>query len=369
MKRIVLLFCSVFLIIGVLPIHAQGEFDGAVAENLQAYIDSVIEQGDPGVVVWVDTPDGVFEGAGGYADRDAGVALQADDAFRVGSVQKMFTSVTILQLMEEGVLNLDDTLAHWLPEVAEIIPNSDIITIRQMLNLSSGIHDYTLNFEETWLIDEEMQQHAWTPMEIVNLVAMYEADFSSGEGFAYSNTNFILLGMIIEAATGQSVVENFHTRIIDPLGLTHTFLAGSEPSTDEVVRGYDSYIGTSDYDPSITWTAGALVSNAPEMVTFLRAVVSGNLFEDASTLEIMLTPTEASVDAFDSGNDYALGMFNVRSPFGSIYGHTGDIFGFHATVFYFVDYDAAVVMLTNTDVPIVDIGSLAGILIELPLAE
>ena len=148
MKRIVLLLCTVFLIVGVLPIHAQGEFDAAVAQNLQALIDSALEQGDPGVVLWVDTPDGVFEGVGGFADRDAGVALQADDAFRVGSVQKMFTSVVILQLMEEGILNLDDTLAEWLPEAAAMIPNSDVITIRQMLNLSSGIHDYMGTIEE-----------------------------------------------------------------------------------------------------------------------------------------------------------------------------------------------------------------------------
>ena len=90
-----LMFCTVFLLVGVLPIHAQGEFDAAIAQNLQALIDSAVEQGDPGVVVWVDTPQGVFEGVGGYVDRDAGIVLQADDAFRVGSVNKNYHGVTL----------------------------------------------------------------------------------------------------------------------------------------------------------------------------------------------------------------------------------------------------------------------------------
>jgi D-alanyl-D-alanine carboxypeptidase len=369
MKRITLFLCIVIMSVGVLPIHAQGEFDAAVAQNLQALMDSAVEQGDPGVVLWVDTPDGVFEGVGGWADRDAGIALQADDAFRVGSVQKMFTSVVILQLMEEGLLNLDDTLAEWLPEVAEMIPNSEIITIRQMLNLSSAIPDYFGVAGEDYMTSVEMQQRAWQPIEIVSLVAAQEADFAPSEGWAYSNTNFVLSGMVIEAATDQSVVENFHARIINPLELTHTYLQGLEAPTADIVRGYDSNIGTNDYDASVTFTAGALVSNAPEMVTFIRALISGNLFAEASTLEIMFTPTEASVNAFDEGFGYGLGLFNFNTPFGSIYGHTGDIFGFHTKVYYFVDYDAALVQLSNTDEPSIDIFMLAGALAELPLAE
>jgi CubicO group peptidase (beta-lactamase class C family) len=369
MKRITLFLCIVIMIVGVLPIHAQGEFDAAVAQNLQALIDNAIEQGDPGVVIVVETPNGTFEGIGGYANQEEGVLLQVDDAFRVGSVNKMFTSVVILQLMEEGLLNLDDTLAEWLPEAAAMIPNSDVITIRQLLNLSSGIHDHMAAIEEDFVVSEDAQQRVWEPMELVSSIAADDTDFAPGEGWAYSNTNFILLGLVIEAATGQTVVENFHARIIDPLGLTHTYMADDEAPTADIVRGYSSYIGTNDFNASSTWTAGALVSNAPEMIIFLRALLSGSLFSDPSTLEIMLTPTEASVNAFGEGFGYGLGMFNFNTPFGPIYGHTGDTFGFHTKVYYFVDYDAALVQLSNTDEPSIDIFMLAGALAELPLAE
>jgi D-alanyl-D-alanine carboxypeptidase len=336
---------------------------------LQALIDAAIENGDPGAVIWVDTPDGVFEGVGGFADRDADVALQTDDAFRVGSVQKMFTSVVVLQLMEEGVLNLDDTLAEWLPEVAPMIHNSEVITIRHMLNLSSGIPDYFEVVGEEYITSVEMQQRAWEPLEVVSLIVTQEADFAPGEGWAYSNTNFILLGLVIEEATGQSMVENVHARIIDPLALTHTYMQGSEAPTADIVRGYDSYMGTNDYDASSTWTAGSLVSNAPEMVIFLRALISGSLFAESSTLEIMLTPTEASANAFDEGFGYGLGLFNFNTPFGPIYGHSGDIFGFHSKVWYFADYDAVLVQLDNTDEPSIDVFELGGVLTQLPLAQ
>jgi len=350
LKRIMLLLGVVCLIVGGLPIHAQESFDTAIAQQLQALIDSAVEQGDPGVVVWVDTPQGVFEGVGGYADRDTETILQVDDAFRIGSVNKMFTSVVILQLMEEAVLTLDDTLAQWLsPEVAAMVSNSDVITLRQMLNLSSGIHDYISDIEEEYVVNVEMQQRAWEPLELVSIIATQEADFAPGEAWAYSNSNFVLLGMVIEASTGQSVVENYHARIIDPLGLTHTYLADAETPTANLIRGYDSLIGTNDYNASLTWTAGALVSNAPDLATFMRALVAGRLFAEATTLDIMLTPTEASINFDGEGSDYGLGVFIFQTPFGLIYGHTGDIFGFHAKAFYLADYDTVFINLVSTD--------------------
>jgi D-alanyl-D-alanine carboxypeptidase len=374
MKRFMFVFDTVFLIIIALSIsiHAQeevqGEFDAGIAETLQAIIDDAIEQGDPGAVVRVETPQGIFVGVGGYADREAEIALQADDAFRVGSVAKMFTSVVILQLMEEGVLTLDDTIAQWLPDVAAILPNSNVITLRHLLTLTSGIHDHADVFIEDFLVNVETQQRAWEPMELVALSASHEADFVPGEGWAYSNINFVLLGMVIEAATDQSAAENYRTRIIDPLELTHTYLADAEDATVDFVRGYDTYIGTNDYNASWAWTAGALVSNASDLATFIRALMSGDLFTEDTTLETMLTPTDASL-VTDYENSYGLGIFITESPFGAVYGHTGDTFGFHAKVYYFADYDMVFINLVNTDDFMLDFFAQLGALAESLVAE
>jgi D-alanyl-D-alanine carboxypeptidase len=360
MKRIMLGFCAVFLIIGVLPIQAQGGFDAAVAQQLQAQMDSAIEQGDPGIVMWVDAPQGVFIGVEGYADVNAGTLLQADDAFRIGSVTKMFTSVVILQLMEEGVLDLDDTLAQWLPTTAAQIPNGDVITLRQLLNHTSGIPDIEEN--EPLLIEyatsTELQQHQWLPEEIVGMIAGYDANFAPGEGWNYSNTGYAVLGMVIEAATGQSVVENYHSRILDPLGMTHTYLANAEVPTVALVRGYSEILNTDDYNASWAWSFGAMVSNAPDVVTFMRALMRGELFSDAATLDIMLTGTELSKDKDLEGSGCALGVFYSMSPLGIVYQHDGQIFGFNAYASYAPDYDLVVVILTNYDELYVDLETL-----------
>jgi D-alanyl-D-alanine carboxypeptidase len=376
MKRFMWAFDTVFLIVFALSLslsiqaqeESQGEFDAALVDSLQAIIDSAIEQGDPGAVVRIETPQGVFVGVGGYADVEAGIAMQADDAFRVGSLAKTFTSVVILQLMEEGVLTLDDTIAQWLPDVAAILPNSDVITLRHLLTLTSGIHDHADVFIEDFLVNVETQQRAWKPMELVALSASHEADFAPGEDWTYSNINFVLLGMVIEAATDQSAAENYRTRIIEPLELTHTYLADAEEPTVDFVRGYDTYIGTNDYNASWAWTAGALVSNASDLATFIRALLSGDLFTEDSTLETMLTPTDASL-VTDYENSYGLGIFITQSPFGAVYGHTGDIFGFHTKVYYFAEFDMVFINLVNTDDFMLDFFAQLGTLAESLFAE
>lgn len=371
MKRFLLFICLLIVVLPGFPILAQNSLNPQTADTLQAILDEAIQAGNPGIVLWVDSPMGNFEGAGGYADVDAGIALQPTDSFRIGSITKTFTSTIILQLVEEGVLDLDDKLVQWLPETAATLPYGDQITLRQLLNHTAGVFNWA-NDEETlgnYIQDVEMQQHQWLPEEMVAIAARHEADFTPGEAFAYSNTGYALLGMVIEAATGKTLAENYHQRILDPLGMSHTYLSNFEEPTSALVHGYSDYLQTDNYNASFAGAGGALVSNAPDLVIFFRALMTNQLFSDDATLQTMRTGSEQSVNQLTDNSEYGLGIMHFSSPIGDAYAHDGSIFGFNAAVMYFADYDMVFVMLVNADESQVEMESVLGALTELVEAE
>ena len=160
----------------------------------------------PGGVLLVDSPSGRYLKAGGVASTEDGRPLKVDDRLQIGSNTKAFTVILALQLQEAGVLSMDDPLSKWLPELAARIPNGDRITLRQMAGNTSGIWDYADPLMQP-LVDNNDQEglaKAYTPQELIELViADGKPTFAPGEGWHYSSTNFILLGMVVEAATGQ----------------------------------------------------------------------------------------------------------------------------------------------------------------------
>jgi CubicO group peptidase (beta-lactamase class C family) len=156
-----------------------------------------------------------WTGASGVSDLQTRTAMNAGDRFNIGSVTKPMVATVVLQLSQEGKLNLKDTLNKWLPQIAESIPNSQQITVRQLLNHTSGIKDY---FEEglaqDLLKDRTLGFKSWTTEELVSrYISGKELDFAPGESFNYSNTNYRLLGEIIEAATVTSVAQQLQTHL------------------------------------------------------------------------------------------------------------------------------------------------------------
>jgi D-alanyl-D-alanine carboxypeptidase len=355
-RTTVILSLILVLLTGVIA-TAQGDpqaFPPDVAEEIQTAMDELTAGGvPPGMVVWIDAPEYQFAGASGFADLTAEVPMAPEDAFRIGSITKMFTATVIVRLAEEGLLTLDDPLAQWLPDVAAELPNGDTITLRHLLTHTSGLFHYVENeayyadlFTEA-TIDEETGSPTLACVQrdphdtLTRYVYGQDAYFEPGEGWHYSNTNYILLGMVIEAVADMPLAEAYHTYIYEPLGMTSTFLDCYEDPAVDMVHGYmgfgDTMADITDLHESIGWAAGGLVSTAPDLITFARGLFSGALFDDPASLDEMTTPAP--------GTTYGLGiMFQ-----GDYMGHAGGIAGFLTQLSYVPEADTVVVTLYNTD--------------------
>jgi len=322
----------------------------------QDVLQAGIDKGLTGVALYAEQSDAVvFDGVAGLSDRETHTPLTSSDRFRIYSITKTFTAVLVLQLVDEGVLTLDDTVSQWLddPAVARI-PNVDKITIRQLLTHTSGVYDYYNGAGSAFVDDAITGEGAdwskvWTPQEVLAYVdgARHGADFDPGQGVNYSDTGYILLGLIVEQAGGQSVAKQLLTRILDPLGLADTFFAAAEPVPGGTVEGYhrlgDDLINVSGINLSWAWTQGGMVSTTEDLARFADALFSGDLIEPAS-LEAMLT----FLPADEQGREWGMGVARVQTPMGGLIGMNGSGPGFVARM-YRLPTGATVVLLTNTN--------------------
>ena len=286
---------------------SSSTIDSETIRALQTSLnDSIAFLTVPGAVVLVKTPDGgqwigvsgVSQIEGGDQEADferyasnpwQGPPMSRDMHFRVGSNTKTFTATVVLQLEEEGKLTLEDNVYQWL---GDIVPNSDKITIHNLLGMTSGLQDYTtVDFMNENLNDP---LHYYSPSDLLQISNANEGGaikFEPGEGWDYCNTNFILLGMIIERAAGTSYRREISERILPPLGLSHTYAPGKtdveipEPSAHGYVFDENSVDGWRDLsvqNPSGAWSAGFLISTVQDMGTWLDALISGNLLDESS---------------------------------------------------------------------------------------
>jgi D-alanyl-D-alanine carboxypeptidase len=252
-------------------------------------------------------------------------------------------------------LALDDTVAKWLDDpVVERIPNVDRITLRQLLTHTGGVFDYfdeeSPIWQDAYLGEGADWSRVWTPQELLAYAdgAKHAPYFAPGEGVHYSNTGFILLGLILERAAGRSYAEQLHARILEPLGLTDTFFAAVEPVPGGTVDGYhlieSELVNVSATHLSAQWTEGGMVSTTRDLARFADAVFGGELLEPAS-LRDMLT----FVPSEKPGIAWGMGVARMTSPAGELVGMAGDGPGFAARLFRLADKDLTVVLLTNTN--------------------
>jgi D-alanyl-D-alanine carboxypeptidase len=292
------------------------------------------------------------------ADIETNTPMRADDQFRAGSLMKPFISVVILQLVEEGLFSLDDPLTAVLPvRVTDKFAGSDQITVRMLLNHTSGIPEWS-----TAAADAEVAANpakVWEVEEFLDLAAAQEPAFAPGEEHAYANTNYNLLGLVIEEATGRSWREEVRQRILQPLGLENTSLPepGETAITGDHARGYEPLDGQlvdfTAADPSMAGAAGggALVTTAADLARFLAAVLAGELFQETGTLDELLTfvdaPDEAGVPYW-----YGLGMEKYVLP-GNVemIGHLGCTAGYCSAVHYLPAQEITVAAMINIKDP------------------
>jgi CubicO group peptidase (beta-lactamase class C family) len=343
MKRLTLFILSILtltaLACGSGPVGGGGA--DVTALDLDAILADYADPAGPATVVYVSTPEGARSAASGYADLSTGQPATPGETFRIGSVSKMFTAVAVLQLVDAGVLSLDDTPADWLsPGLTADLSNAQEATVEQLLNHSSGVPDYLDAF---FIEDAYAQNRRWQPAETLEYAAGYAAPFAPGRNFEYSNTNYILLHLMAEAASGQGLHSLIRGGVITPLGLTSTYTQVYEPGT-ATARGYEDINTDGSPDDVTTLNDGAglgdggLISTGADVAAFLDALVLREELLAAATHEAMLT---------DYGYDYGLGIERNRSPWGPQIGHGGAVTGYEALAYTFPDYETTVVVLTG----------------------
>ncbi|NIB38472.1 beta-lactamase family protein [Pseudomaricurvus alkylphenolicus] len=302
----------------------------------------------PGVIFRLQSPTGSWNGVSGVANIVTNSVIDPGAKFRCGSVIKPFIATVILQLVEENLLSLKDRLSELLePEITAFFEHRDSITVRMLLNHTSGIGEWT---EE---IDEEMLRgifsgKIFSDKELFAKAAKAGTRFKPGESYRYNNTEFNLLGLIIESKTGISWRDNIRQRILNRLALRNTLLPepGNRKMPNNFISGYMSFNGqlldTSEFDPSMAGAAGghALVSNAEDLSVFIEALLDGLFFKQPTTLDTMLTFVDTVEPEILGRNAYGLGIGRYLLPNGSYaYGHTGGTAGYQSFVVHFPKED------------------------------
>ena len=289
----------------------------SVSPELQAGLDALVAAGVPGVVVLSRNGDQTEIGSAGVADLEQGTPMTTATAFRTGSLAKTVVATVAMQLNEEGVLSLEDTVEDWLPGV---VPNGAGITIRQLLGNQSGLFDFV---EDPQVLQPYLAgdlEHEWTPSELVAVSTSHPPNFPPGTATLYSNTDYTLLGMIIEAATSSTFADEVRTRITEPLGLADTAIPLTTELTAPYAHGYFVDLDMQDVtalSPSLSSFGGNLVSTVSDASRFYDALFGGELVS-ADSLAEMETTTTSTV-----GEVLGLGLQVIELPCGSFIGHSG----------------------------------------------
>lgn len=319
------------------------------SRTLQHVARQLVRDGAPGAIVVVRSASGVRRAEAGLARRRPRMAMAATDRFRVASITKTFVATVVLQLVAEGKLGLDDSVERWLPG---LVPNGRAITIRELLDHTSGLYDY---FDDSDF-GRAVVAHpgrVWRPRQLVAIATSHPRLFPPGGGWSYSNTNYIVLGLAVEAATKGTVRRQLRRRLFRPLGLGATsFPSGPHidgPHADgyvgfATVPSFRSLVDTSIVSPSLGWAAGGVVSSGDDVTSFYAALLGGRLLPP-SLLAAMKKPVP--------GYHYGLGLLQVDTRCGPAYGHEGDALGYRTVVYARPDGSRVALVMINVDRTIV----------------
>jgi D-alanyl-D-alanine carboxypeptidase len=343
------LLCLYFVLCGV---ACAGDSPEQTPDPLQTSLDGLAQEtlgrrDLVGLGIHVGLPDGrVYHTSAGSVASDGATPYDELATVQVvGSITKLYVATMILQLVEEGRLSLDDTTEAWVD-----VPDADQITIRMLLEHRSGLADYIDG------MTAEDRARAWAPEELVaravEMGAMPRDEYSR-----YSNTNFTVLTLVLEAVTGRSWTDNLHERITMPLGLEHTneVTLATDPIAPGWVRvegAWQSTLGL--VDPSIGWGVGALTSTNAELFLFADSFFAGHLFADRATLDSMTSEVHqmdpATLGGLPPGTGIGLAVHRFEIEGTVLYGHMGHILGYDTAAFREPETGAVIVVTTNTEV-------------------
>ncbi|KNE79458.1 MULTISPECIES: serine hydrolase domain-containing protein [Streptomyces] len=336
---------------------------------LQREADALLRLGAPGVLADLRTPRGTVKVRSGFGDTDAGTPVPWKARFRIGSLTKTFVAATVLQLVGEGKLSLDDTVDHWLPGLVSGRGNDgSAITVGMLLRHTSGLRDYVPELPYIFLEKEYGPNRFRTvrPEQAVRLALRHPPVFAPGTRWGYSNTNYILAGMIVEKATGHSWQHEVRTRVIEPLGLRHTYAPDTFPfipgphavgyqrfaekglEADPADPRWGEPVDVTVGNPSWGGAAGEMISTTEDGNRFLRALLGGEVLRPAELAEMKKTVRAGEFDSAWPGVRYGLGLMWAPNSCGGVWFHGGDIPGFKTRNGVTGDGSRSVMVSVNT---------------------
>ncbi|WP_039932595.1 serine hydrolase domain-containing protein [Streptomyces viridochromogenes] len=317
------------------PAHTSGGHDGT-----RQAVRAAVVGGVPGVVARVQRGHGTWAATAGVGNLETGKPRSTRDHYRVASITKTFVATVVLQLEAEGRLSLDDTVEKWLPGVVHGNGHDGSrITLRQLLNHTSGIFDVTADedVQRAYFTEDgfyRVRYDTVTPERILGIAMSHEPDFEPGTSWNYSNTNYVLAGMLIEKVTGHPYGDEIRRRIINPLHLEETSVPGTRATLPRPSsRAYSKLARTAtgptydvtELNPSIAGASGEMISDSADLNRFYSALLRGRLLPPEQLKEMRTTVPTKENEA------YGLGLRSYELSCGTtVWGHGGDIHGSHS---------------------------------------
>ena len=343
---------------------------------LQALVDSSIkEQLIPGAVLVLSTPQGDFTVASGTTELGVQSLPDADTHFRIASNTKTMTSAVVLQLAQEGKLALSDPVSKYVSGV----PDGDNITVEELLKMRTGLYNYTNSQQMATSLDDDPTRD-WAPQELLDIAFAQPANFAPDAQFEYSNTNYALLGLIIEKVDGKPLATAFQDRLFGPLGMTNTELPPGATYTipDPFTHGYlygsssVALYGEPDYTPeqiaaakdgswqptdytdvnhSFAFGAGNVNSTATDLVTWMKALVGGKVL-DSEYQKLWLDSPQVQDPAKPGGQYYGYGISRLKWGSNNLIFHGGETAGYNSKIGVETTNDVTLVIWTNMTVDV-----------------
>lgn len=338
---------------------AQGDKLSTIRQLVQAKLNELHSSAEfPGATVGFALADGSSASvSAGLSDIESNTRLAPGDRMLAGSIGKTYVAAVMLQLAQEGKVKLDEKIERWFGSESWFakLPNARDITVRMLMNHTSGIPEHVLSKEFAKALKGDPDK-IWKPEELLAFILGSGPLFPAGQGWSYADTNYILVGMIVERATKKSLYGEVEKRILKPLKLNQTIpsdrriLPGvitgySRPNSPFGFEGRVIIDGKFVINPQMEWTGGGFASTAEDLARWARALYGGNVLKK-TYLDEMLTAVEAKTGR---GDKYGLGVQVRQSKWGISYGHGGWFPGYLSEVEYFPEHKIAIAIQFNTD--------------------
>jgi D-alanyl-D-alanine carboxypeptidase len=332
---------------------------GRQASGLQKDLDALVAAGAPGAILFVRDGNRITQLTAGLGDLARKTPMRPDNHFKIASLTKTYTAAVVLQLVGEGKLGLDDSIQQRLPGV---VPNGGKITIRQLLNHTSGLADFERNprYLKPYLAGNF--GHYWSPLQLVRMGVSQKPVLAPGTGWSYSNTDYVVAQLIVERVTGKTLGAELKRRIFQPLGLRDTMYPVKPGLPSPYAHGYRLFgdpplVDVTGLSPSLAPGSGAIVSTVRDVADFYRALLAGRLLAPQQLQAMKTIVSERTGKVVRSGPGYGLGIAHsgVGRPSVAVgvscpgWGHSGELGGYDVSDVFSEDGRRQAVLMINQD--------------------